>query len=103
MPDKKKQLSINDLSLYSKKVGPPEEKKPNVYHFSDDDNELDYKQKSRTDINFYDNEVRSNKPPSSRPPLSGKSAKSRSTSKDKVPKQSTLNIKGANHKPQVKI
>lgn len=50
------------------------------------------KPKSRTDINFYDNETRSNRPPSSRPPLSGKSNKSRSTSKDKVPKQSTLKI-----------
>lgn len=66
---------------------------------------MDAKPKSRTDVNFYDNELRSNKPPSSRPPLSGKSAKSKSTSKDKVPKQSTLNIKGSSNqqKPQVKV
>jgi hypothetical protein len=63
-----------------------------VYRFSDDENDPSEKPKSRTDINFYDHEARSNKPPSSRPPLSGKSNKSRSTSKDRVPKQTTLKI-----------
>lgn len=48
------------------------------------------KPKSRTDTNFYENEVRSNKPPSSRPPLSGRSGKSKSTSKEKVVKQTTI-------------
>lgn len=79
-----------------------ESKQPNIYTFSDDDNE---KPKSKTDINFYDfsHSQKSIKVPSSRPPLSKKSNASSSKSKSKS-KEGTLNIqmsKGNNSKKPI--